>query len=642
MSNMINALDSTGKSLQFNEFVKAAENAASGKVVRFLGDADSATVHEVAVTSSDKIGKLGRSTQIKTANDTTRAIFRQSIAAMFGGENKIPANVLTAMKTIDYGHGKPLSAKRIMLVKAAVEQSLVLFPNQAPKISAPMAGIPKYAGARVMLDPAATTGRAGNVLSAADVSKMGYAKIELKKLNDVATLYQKATNCTNADAQKAALDPKSPARRLFSYGGLFTSSPENFAKGLDLIDKFSQWFFEYTSSEENNNAIKPFENVDNQRLSVEKFLFEEIACNPKLDIDTPNKANLFSPRSNPAMQFIADNMMLGVTGSMAGISPEKRSVVYAVANALREAPSADNPNGVPFMLNHSLVSRTLANFGKIADIVYSGKLNRTTAFNALFPDLKPLRVTDKSSNETISDKFNAYVLFTDEQNRAMEDDDENRARELKTKGNQVLAMANSSGATVQECRKAVDEGRTLPYAPGMTDITADFSDSSGLFFDSGRKQFIGDINRPQSPTDKSGNPVIDEKDNAFRFRIGGSNGQTYRAEVCTNAESSKQNAGIAKVIGNFCNAKVHPAQANAVFFALAQGGLSKQMSTELSDRGYVGSDHGPLVCTLTKGANMGDVTIKYENPDSSPVKFSWTTTVDVDGKVVTTPITINE
>ena len=643
MSNMINALDSTGKSLQFNEFVKAAENAASrSKVVRFLGDADSATVHEVTVTSTDKIGKLGRGSNIRNANDTTRAIFRQSIAAMFGGESKIPQPVLAAIKTADYGQGKPLSAKRIMLVKAAVDQALTMFPIQPPKVIAPKAGVPpKNAGVMVMLRPAGNA-EPGKILSANDVAMKGYAKGELKKLNDVATLYQKATNCSKADAQKAALDAKSPARRLFSYGGLFTSSPENFAKGLDLIDKFSEWFFEYCASDENQNALKPLDFNDNQRLSVEKFLLEEIACNPKFKLDTPNKADLFSPRSNPAMQFIADNMMQSVSGSMFGISPEKRSVVYAVANALRQPPSAGNPNGTPFGLNHALVSRTLANFSKIADIVYSGKLNRTTAFNTLFSDLKlkPLGVTDKSSNEMIADKFNNYVLFNDERTRAMENDDEALVRQLKTKGDQAIAMANSSGATVQECRKAVQDGRTLPSAPGMTDITSDFGDSSGLFSDPGRRQFIADIHRPQMPTDKSGNPVIDEKDNVFRFRIGGTNGQTFRAEVCDDAESSRQNAGIANAIGKFCGAKVHPAQANTVFFALAQGGLSKQMSSELSNRGYVGSDHGPLVCTLTKDANTGDVTIKYENPDSSPVKFSWTTTVDVDGKVTTTPIKI--
>ena len=168
-------------------------------------------------------------------------------------------------------------------------------------------------------------------------------------------------------------------------------------------------------------------------------------------------------------------------------------------------------------------------------MVYSGKLNRTTAFNTLFSDLKKLGVTDKSSNDAIEEKFCNYVRFADEQARALDNNEEELGRQLAAKGNQVMAMANSSGATVQECRKAVQEGRTLPNAPGITDVTSDFGDSSGLFSDPGRRQFIADIHRPQMPKDTSGNPVIDEKDNVFRFRIGGAKGQTFRAEICADA-----------------------------------------------------------------------------------------------------------
>lgn len=641
MSDMINALDSKGMSLQFNEFVKAAENADSrSKVVRFLGDAGSATVHEVTVTSSDKIGKIGRAGNIENANNTTRTIFRQSIAAMFGGESKIPPAVLTAMKTTDYGQGKPLSAKRILLVRDAVDQCRDMFPKQAPKISAPNAGIPpRFAGGLVMLLPAGSGG-SQKLLSANDVTLKGYAKGELTKLNDVATLYQQATKCSKADAQEAALSPKSPARRLFSYGGLFTSSPENFAKGLQLIDDFKEWFRGYVESDENTNAERTLEFNEKQMLAVEKFVFEEIACNPKLKLDTPNKANLFSPKKNPAMQFIADDMMVSVSGSMAGIPPEKRSVIYAVANALREAPSAARPKAVPLQLNSALVSRTLVNFNKVADLVYSGKLNRTTAFDALFSDLKEIGVNARSPNVVISDRFVGYVQMSDD--LAAADDDIELFAKTKKLSYALTNMANNTGATIQECRKAVLEGKTLPNAPGITEVTSDFADASGLTFDAGKAQFIGDINRPAMPADKGGKPVIDAKDNVFRFRIGGSKGQTYKAEACDDAKSSSQNAGIAKVIAEFCGSKVHPAQTNAVFFALAQGGMSQQISPRLSERGYIGSDHGPLVCTLTKAPNTGDVIIKYENPDSSPVKFSWTTTVDVDGKTITTPLKIME
>ena len=67
-------------------------------MVRFLGSSDAASVHEVSVTKSDKVGNTWfRADGVKTANDTTRAIFRQSVAAMFGGEDHIPENVKTAI-----------------------------------------------------------------------------------------------------------------------------------------------------------------------------------------------------------------------------------------------------------------------------------------------------------------------------------------------------------------------------------------------------------------------------------------------------------------------------------------------------------------------------------------------------------------
>ncbi len=94
MSSSINALNGNGVSLQFEEFARLA--GKSSNVVRFLGSADAASVHEVSVTKSDKVGKLFRSDGVKTANETTRAIFHQSVAAMFGGEDHIPENVKKA------------------------------------------------------------------------------------------------------------------------------------------------------------------------------------------------------------------------------------------------------------------------------------------------------------------------------------------------------------------------------------------------------------------------------------------------------------------------------------------------------------------------------------------------------------------
>ena len=62
-----------------------------------------------------------RKTGEKTVNDSTRAIFRNAVAEMFGGEAKIPESVKKAMLFGDYGDGRPLTTRRIMAVKDAID-----------------------------------------------------------------------------------------------------------------------------------------------------------------------------------------------------------------------------------------------------------------------------------------------------------------------------------------------------------------------------------------------------------------------------------------------------------------------------------------------------------------------------------------
>lgn len=65
---------------------------------------------------------IRRSRANKDANDATRELFRRSIVEMFGGEANIPRRVKDAMLLKDYDCGKPLTARRIMAVKAEVDR----------------------------------------------------------------------------------------------------------------------------------------------------------------------------------------------------------------------------------------------------------------------------------------------------------------------------------------------------------------------------------------------------------------------------------------------------------------------------------------------------------------------------------------
>ena len=76
----------------------------------------------VAKTSFDFVGNVGRGKDSRKVNNDVRDLFKQAIADMFGGVDKIPASVKDAMKLQDFGNGKPLSARRILAVKTAVDQ----------------------------------------------------------------------------------------------------------------------------------------------------------------------------------------------------------------------------------------------------------------------------------------------------------------------------------------------------------------------------------------------------------------------------------------------------------------------------------------------------------------------------------------
>ena len=74
--------------------------------------------------------KWTRSEDNQAANNIARDLFKKAIINMFGGEKNIPKSVMKAMLMSDYGKGKPLTARRIMAVKAAVDAHLSAPPDK--------------------------------------------------------------------------------------------------------------------------------------------------------------------------------------------------------------------------------------------------------------------------------------------------------------------------------------------------------------------------------------------------------------------------------------------------------------------------------------------------------------------------------
>ncbi len=108
---------------QFDAFVRFATTATSSKSIARISDtADPLGTRDIQVQHHDRVGAFFRSSDVKGQNDMTRTRFKESIIAMFGGEEKIPQSVKDAMKfDKDFDQGKPLTARRIIAVKTAID-----------------------------------------------------------------------------------------------------------------------------------------------------------------------------------------------------------------------------------------------------------------------------------------------------------------------------------------------------------------------------------------------------------------------------------------------------------------------------------------------------------------------------------------
>ena len=110
---------------QFQQFVDFAESAGKEKAIARLVDTDKVgnmANRTIIPGKGDWVGiGAGRLASLKQANNTTRDAFMTAVGDMFGGVDHIPDSVKDAMKMQDYGKGKPLTARRILAVKTAIE-----------------------------------------------------------------------------------------------------------------------------------------------------------------------------------------------------------------------------------------------------------------------------------------------------------------------------------------------------------------------------------------------------------------------------------------------------------------------------------------------------------------------------------------
>ena len=107
---------------QFNAFVSFAQNAKDVNAI--VGDSAPAgplASRTISARKDDSMHAFVRSDDSKKSNDQVRDLFRNSVINLFGGESRVPESVKKAMVLSDYGKGRPLTARRILVVQAAID-----------------------------------------------------------------------------------------------------------------------------------------------------------------------------------------------------------------------------------------------------------------------------------------------------------------------------------------------------------------------------------------------------------------------------------------------------------------------------------------------------------------------------------------
>ena len=578
-------------SANFQKFVDFANKAYATKgedtVARFSG-----------MPKGDYKGTFAsffRTADMKTANDQVRDLFRQTIADMFGGERNIPDIVRDNMKLEDFGKGKPLTARRINLVRVAIDS---------------------LGGG--MLQDAASVVRA---------KEMGYLPAELPKLARVANIYQQATGCTAEEAVEAALDPNSKARRLYDYGGRFTQNVEGFKAGLKLMDKFAGWYENLMGDREAKTRDTPTKAnlnfascTDAAKKGVEKFVFEEISVNNQIPLDAENPEDLFGMENNPAMRFAGRGYATSLSNSLAQMQPEKRKLIYAVFNALDPLPDASS-GGKRDKVDYSLLvaARVMKNYDAVAALQKSGKLDRANLVPILYPDVE---ASPESANSELSSAIRQRL-----------------ARNPMTMG-QIMFLAENSGATFDEAEAAIASGTRLENAPGISSFTGKLEELDGTAR-GGRNTMVLDLSRASPPVyTENEEPVLPEENVKFVFHFP----QGEKLEAINGSDSdpvvAKASKAIADKVAELCG-NIHPKQLSNVYYALSQSALSVNLNGGFLAYGISSNEHMAVTFSLSRNDETGAVTIKYSEPKGFPVKFSWTTTIDVDGKSTTTPMRID-
>ena len=554
------------------------------------------------------IFKWTRSEDNQAANNIARDLFKKAIIDMFGGEKNIPASVQKAMLMSDYGKGKPLTARRIMAVKTAIDAT----------------GVMKQKGAEEVLQPAALA--------------KGYSKGEMPKLAKAANLLAQVKGCSVEQAFEEVTTPGSKANRLMNYGGRFMQNAENFKNGLRLLDSFSAWFDEtgaalkkiYPNALESHieegmskTLLNGHETMfsGEYKLPAERFVFEEIANNPAVNLAEKDANKLFSMENNQAMGSIARSMLTGRTQTVAQIPPEKRTTFFKAMNMIRPLVSTADEARVPPSLRHAIkgrnldapVARLLKNLDALIALDSQKKLTAKNLVKLCFPEIK------EPSADPVSDVVDLVNQW----------DEDISVGGDKYPDEDIAAMneaMKATGCSEEEAAQIAKGKLQLPNVPYFSSGTLGLEHGTAA----ARNQLIGDLDRGVGYNYTGGQPLL--KTAGFRFNLPG--GESLFAN---KTQEFKGNIPvIADKLEALCG-PAHKAQATSLFMMTCQAGLGPLLGG-LKSYGVESTEHSSVDFTISKNDETGDISIRYSSPKELPFSFEWTATIKPDGYVSSTPI----
>lgn len=616
----------------FDTFVEFAQHrAAAGlkdAVANATTDLDKRRISFVTVGSASATSAswFSRTDNDKVDNNTTRDIFKAAIAKMFGGEKNIPENVLKAMRMEKYGQGRPLTARRILLVKAAID-----------KTDAPLRG----AALKFQDDGKKIFNKLQPDTRSALIAK-GYTRAELPNIARAVKAYAESRNVSEAEALREVTTAGTDANRLASYGGRFLASAENFADGLRLLDSFRGWYADlkaFKDSHALNNAagdtptklnIAPAVTSNDSRRGFEAVVFQHIAADPSIDLKQDGEA-VFGMANNAATRFFGRDMHESVLGSVLNVPAARRGVLFAAVDVFqplfRNGGEVDAMQGKPgsawkISKGALFVSRCIAHLDELNALQSKGQLTAKNILKTCFPDIPNPRRADlatlNAGCEAILDKLTGDLGFME--------------------GNGAWSKMIATGCSCDEVLRFYQDGTPPPVRGNLTDWTMPLSDYDG----GGFKQMLADLprNYNYSPIE-DGQPdpspaknivPVDQAHNNIAFPDG-------TRIACSSDPGHRDNparveAGIKALCG-----EAHGFQAEVVAFCLSQSGKAP-IRHALKAQNIYNVEHAVLDISLSKDAVTGAVTIHYTSPASLPVRFGWSTTVNTDGTTVTSPLKV--